>query len=215
VSEAAATLGALLERAAHFERGVRFLDAAEGDGVRLGYRELHERARGVAGALQARGLAPGEHVAIVLPTGPAFYDAFFGAALAGLVPVPLYPPVRLGRMDEYHERTSAMLRACRAKLVLTDRRVRRLLGEAVARAGGGLACEVVDALEGRAPLPVDVSPDDAAFVQFSSGTTVAPKPVELTHRQVLANARLIRGAILESWPEGPELTHVGVSWLPL
>lgn len=215
MSGSAATLGALLERAAGSDRGVRFLDATEGDGVRLDYGALYERALGVAGALQARGLAPGERVAIVLPTGPTFYDAFFGAVLAGLVPVPLYPPVRLGRLEEYHERTAAMLRACGAKLVLSDRRVRRLLGEAVARAGGGLACEAVVGLEPRRPLPVDVSPDDVAFVQFSSGTTVAPKPVQLSHRQVLANVSAIRGAILEAWPEGPDLTHVGVSWLPL
>jgi acyl-CoA synthetase (AMP-forming)/AMP-acid ligase II len=213
----AETLGALLARAALSgqDRGVRFLDASEGDGVRLRYLELYGRARGVAGALQARGLAPGDRVAIVLPTGPAFYDAFFGAVLAGLVPVPLYPPVRLGRMEEYHERTAAMLRACGAKLVLSDRRIRRILGQAVARAGTGLACEAVDALPRRELQPVSVSPDDVAFVQFSSGTTVAPKPVQLSHRQVLANVEVILGAILEAWPEGPELTHVGVSWLPL
>jgi acyl-CoA synthetase (AMP-forming)/AMP-acid ligase II len=210
----AETLAALLARAARFERGVRFLGPDEGDGVRLGYADLYARARGVAGALQARGLGPGERVAIVLPTSPAFYDAFFGAVLAGLVPVPLYPPVRLGRLDEYHERTGAMLRACGASLVLTDRRIRRLLGQASARAGG-VACEVVDALETREPAPAAASPDDVAFVQFSSGTTVAPKPVQLTHRQVLANVAAIRGAILEAWPEGPALTHVGVSWLPL
>jgi acyl-CoA synthetase (AMP-forming)/AMP-acid ligase II len=214
VSAAPATLADLLAHAAGFERGVRFLSAAEDDGLRLGYRAVHERARAVAGALQERGLAPGQRVAIVLPTGPEFYDAFFGAILAGLVPVPLYPPVRLGRLEEYHERTAAMLRACGARLVLTDRRVRRLLGEATARAGG-VACELVAALEARRPRPVPLAPDDVAFVQFSSGTTVAPKPVQLTHRQVLANVAAIRGAILEAWPEGPELTHVGVSWLPL
>ena len=59
------------------------------------------------------------------------------------------------------------------------------------------------------------APDDLAFVQFSSGTTVAPKPVRLTHRQVLANVDAIRTAILAAHPEGPSLTHVGVSWLPL
>jgi acyl-CoA synthetase (AMP-forming)/AMP-acid ligase II len=215
VREGGATLGELLVRAAESERGVRFLDAAEGDGERLSYRELLARARGVAGALQARGLAPGERVALVLPTGPAFYDAFFGCALAGLVPVPLYPPVRLGRLEEYHQRTAAMLRAAGARLVLSDRRIRRLLGRSIERAAPALGCEAVDALAPQEPSLAPVSPDALAFVQFSSGTTVAPKPVQLTHRQVLANAAAIRAAILAAWPEGPELTHVGVSWLPL
>jgi fatty-acyl-CoA synthase len=215
VSEEGSTLGALLVRAAESERGVRFLDAREGDGRWLSYGELLARARGVAGALQVRDLAPGDRVALVLPTGPEFYDAFFGCVLAGLVPVPLYPPVRLGRLDEYHRRTAAMLRAAGARLVLSDRRIRRLLGRSVESAAPPLGCEAVDALEPGEPECPPVAPDATAFVQFSSGTTVAPKPVQLTHRQVLANVAVIRDEILSAWPEGPELTHVGVSWLPL
>ena len=63
------------------------------------YRELLGRARRVARALVERGLARGARAALVLPTGPELYDAFFGVLLAGGVPVPLYPPVRLGRLD--------------------------------------------------------------------------------------------------------------------
>ena len=209
------TLAAALVRAAGSPKGVRFLDASEGEGTRLAWSELLARARGVAGALQARGLARGDRVALVLPTAPGFFDAFFGAMLAGLVPVPLYPPVRLGRLDEYHERTAAMLRGCDARLVLSDARLGRLLGRSLARAGGGLGCEALESLAPRAPEPVEIAPDDLAFIQYSSGTTVAPKPVRLTHRQVLANVRAIREAILAAHPEGPGLEHVGVSWLPL
>jgi fatty-acyl-CoA synthase len=215
VSEEGATLGTLLVRAAESERGVRFLDAREDDGQWLSYAELLARARGVAGALQARDLAPGDRVALVLPTAPAFYDAFFGCVLAGLVPVPLYPPVRLGRLDEYHRRTAAMLRASGARLVLSDRRIRRLLGRSVESAAPPLGCEAVDALAPVEAVSTPVAPDTTAFVQFSSGTTVAPKPVQLTHRQVLANVAVIREAILSAWPEAPDLTHLGVSWLPL
>jgi acyl-CoA synthetase (AMP-forming)/AMP-acid ligase II len=160
-------------------------------------------------------LAPGDRVALVLPTAPSFFDAFFGVMLAGLVPVPLYPPVRLGRLDEYHERTAAMLRASGARLVLSDKRIRRLLGRGIAAAQVELGCEAVDALAPAPAEPVAIAPDDLAFIQFSSGTTVAPKPVRLTHRQVLANVDAIRTAILSAHPEGPSLTHVGVSWLPL
>ncbi len=209
------TIAALLEHAAHSAHGIRFVDRAEGDGTRVGYGEVLERARGVAGALQRMGLAAGDRVALVLPTAPAFFDAFFGAMLAGLVPVPLYPPVRLGRLDEYHERTAAMLRASGARLVLSDRRIRRLLGRSIEAAAVELGCAAVDALVPLAPEPVALAPDDLAFIQFSSGTTVAPKPVRLSHRQVLANVDAIRTAILAAHPEGPSLTHVGVSWLPL
>ncbi len=208
-------IGDLLDRAARSDRGVRFLSRAENDGLRLSYAELYERACGVAGALQALGVEPGDRVAIVLPTTPAFYDAFFGASLAGAIPVALYPPVRLGRLEEYHRRTAQMLRAAGARLVLTDRRVGRLLGESIDRARPELGWRAVESLDAEPFRPVDVSPDAIAFLQFSSGTTVEPKPVALTHRQVIANAQIILSAILDAHPEDPERPHSGVSWLPL
>lgn len=53
------------------------------------------------------------------------------------------------------------------------------------------------------------------MVQFSSGTTVAPKPVSLTHSQVLANSRAISRMLLDRFPEAEGHAHCGVSWLPL
>jgi acyl-CoA synthetase (AMP-forming)/AMP-acid ligase II len=215
-----ATLGALLERAAGSLAGVRFLDRDERPDFQR-YADLLAGARAVARGLAARGLAGGDRVALVLPTGADFYHAFFGALLAGLVPVPLYPPVRLGRLAEYHERTAAMLRACGAALVVSDARVGRLLGVALAaarpRAGQVTAQALRAAGEGAAGAesgpPAD--PDAPAFLQFSSGTTGAPRPVTLTHRQVLANVDAIVAAILAAHPEGPGCRHAGVSWLPL
>ena len=67
----------------------------------------------------------GDRVALVLPTGPDFVACFFGVFCAGAVPVPLYPPVRLGKLDEYHRRTAAMLRAADSALVVTEERIHR------------------------------------------------------------------------------------------
>ena len=75
-----------------------------------GYSELLKRALGSAGALQRAGIEAGDMVAIILPTCPEFCDVFWGALFAGAIPVPLYPPVRLGRMDEYQHNTARMLR---------------------------------------------------------------------------------------------------------
>ena len=208
------TLAEALERAARFSAVVRFVDRHEAAET-LSYAALAERARRVAGGLAALGVEPGERVALVLPTGPEFYDAFFGAVLRGAVPVPLYPPVRLGRLAEYHSRTAAMIREVGARLVLTSPRVRRLLGPTILEARPAVGCLDVGDLPSAAYSRVNVGEDDLAFVQFSSGTTVAPKPIALTHRQVLANVNAILGAILEAFPEGPALRHAGVSWLPL
>ncbi len=204
-----------LERAAASNAVARFVDRRERE-TELGWGEVHRRARDVAGGLVALGVRPGDRVALILPTSPGFLDAFFGAMLAGAVPVPIYPPVRLGRLDEYHQRTARMLQAVEARLVISDRRVRRVLGRTVELARPELGLVRVDQLP-RRPLtsPPNVFPDDAAFIQLSSGTTMEPKPIRLTHRQVLANVGAILGAILEAHPEVDGLRHSGVCWLPL
>jgi len=210
------TLGAALLRAAERgpSHGLRFLDRRERETF-VTWPEVLKGALKVCAGLRALGIEPGDRVGLVFPTSPAFFDGFFGACLAGAVPVPLYPPVRLGRIDEYHKRTAAMLRAASARVVLADARVRRVLGETVALAALELGCLGPESLPAGDAPPVRVTEDALALVQFSSGTTVAPKPVALSHRAVLAQTRLIKQAIMDSWPESDALQHTGVCWLPL
>ena len=212
------TLVDALHRAATLDRpgsGMRFLDRRERETM-LSWPEVRRRALALAGGLLAAGVAPGDRVCIVLPTEAAFADAFFGTLLAGAVPVPLYPPVRLGRLDEYFSRTAAMVRAADAVAVVSNPRVMRVLGRLLdhvtPRCGLLDATRLVHAPPTTAASP---SPDHLAMVQFSSGTTVAPKPVGLTHAQVLANARAITDDLLTRFPESEGHQHCGVSWLPL
>ncbi len=205
----AATVDALLALAARHASGVTFLDLRERE-LHLGWAEVHARARRAAAALHALGIVPGDRVAIVLRTEPAFLDAFFGALLAGAIPVPLYPPVRLGRMEEYVAATARMVQVAGARLVLAHGAVRRLLGEVVARARPELGCRAADALErGHRELARESRPGDLALVQFSSGSTVDPKPVALTHAAVVAQT----ASILEVIRPTPQDRLV--SWLPL
>ena len=209
----AQTLAALLARAAASGiGGLRFV-ARDESAELLGWDEIHERALEAAAGLAELGVRPGDRVGLVFPTGPGFFDAFFGAVLAGAVPVPLYPPVRLGRLAEYHRRTAGMLAAAGARLVLADRRVRRLLGETLERAAPALGCRTIDELPrpGDRFAPPAADPADLAMVQFSSGTTVDPKPVALSHRAVLAQTRILDGC----WPDVGIERPTGVSWLPL
>jgi len=204
------TVGAALEAAASRPCGVTFVDLREQERW-LSWAEVARRARCAAGGLAARGLRPGDRVAIVLRTEPAFLDAFFGALLAGAVPVPLYPPVRLARLEEYFGATARMLRVSGARLAVTSPGVRRLLGEAVARAGPGLDLGVADAAE-LAPYPelsVPSKPEDLALVQFSSGSTVDPKPVALAHSNLLAQVEALTALV------SPTSADALVSWLPL
>ncbi|OFX24125.1 MAG: AMP-dependent synthetase [Anaeromyxobacter sp. RBG_16_69_14] len=202
-------VNALLAQAAPHPSGVTFLDLHERE-LHLRWAEIHARARRVAASLETLGVCPGDRVAVILRTEPAFVDALFGTLLAGAVPVPLYPPVRLGRMEEYLSATARMIRVSGARLVLANGAVRRLLGEVVARARPELGCRSVEGLErsGR-ELARAVDPGDLALVQFSSGSTVDPKPVALTHASVVAHT----AAILDLVRPTPD--DKLVSWLPL
>ena len=201
----------MLERTSRdSQTGLRLLDRHE-DAEFYPYPDVWRRALGVCGGLQDLGVEPGDRVALVYPTSIEFIDSFFGTILAGAVPVPLYPPVRLHRLEEYETRTARMLDAVTARLVLADSRVRRILGPAVAAAEPPLGCRILEDLSGRPGEPVRPSADDLAMVQFSSGTTVDPKPVALSHRAVVAQT----DGLNAHWPLTEGITHSGVSWLPL
>jgi acyl-CoA synthetase (AMP-forming)/AMP-acid ligase II len=203
------TLVAALAAAAGRPSGVTFVDLHEAEEW-IPWAGVARRARRAAAALAAAGVAPGDRVAIVLRTEPAFLDAFFGAWLAGAVPVPLYPPVRLGRMDEYAAATARMLAVAGVRLVVSGGGARRLLGAAVERAAPPLGClDAADLVRGEAELAREAAPGDLGLVQFSSGSTVDPKPVALTHAALAAQADLLVAAT------HPGAVDVLVSWLPL
>src|SRR5690606_15466873 len=125
-----------------------------------------------------------------------------------------YPPVRLGRLDEYVARTAAMLQAVGAVALVSDARVQRVLGRVLDRARPPLGL-LLDGSLARPPLVDPAGPRDLALGHFSSGTTVDPKPVALTHAQVLANARCILDVVLDVAPLDGDPPAAGVSWLPL
>lgn len=211
------TASAALEAAAAHPSGVTFVDLRERE-VRVAWSEVAWRARRAAAALADAGVRPGDRVAVVLRTEPLFLDAFFGVLAAGGVPVPLYPPVRLGRLAEWIAATARMIDVSGARLVVSGGASRRLLGEVVARARpelGWLAAG--DLVRGRQDpsgglaerVPEERVPDDLALVQFSSGSTMDPKPVALTHRALGAQVASLTALVR------PTSADVLVSWLPL
>jgi fatty-acyl-CoA synthase len=179
------------------------------------YRDVLASAQAAAASLQKRGIKPGDRVALVLPTSKGFLDAFLGCQLAGAVPAALYPPFRLGKLDEYFTRTRQMLSKIGARLLITDARIKKLLGPVTS----GVEClESVmdvndlagDGMQWRFP---EVQPGDPAFLQFSSGSTREPKAVIMTHRSLIANLEMMASAFRAIPNANPE--NGGVCWLPL
>ncbi|OBG28528.1 fatty acyl-AMP ligase [Mycobacterium sp. 852002-51057_SCH5723018] len=204
------TLTEMLATAAQSGESLFFVDRKEQD-LKVPMAQVREHALSIAADLTARGVQKGDRVALVLPTGPEFVESLFGVLCAGAIPVPLYPPVRLGRLEEYHHKTAAMLQAVDAALVVTDERIRRFLGVAVSMSAPRLGCVTASSLGGWNSLEVEVAPDDVALIQFSSGTTNDPKPVALTHASLLSNLASIEAYLIAEGEPNP----VGVTWLPL
>jgi fatty-acyl-CoA synthase len=183
----------------------------DGRSIELPYKELLAHACSIGAALRARGLETGDRVALVLPEIDAFVRSFFGISAAGLVPVPLCPPGQAGDLQTFARQSNHVLSAARVKAIITSPDVAPLLD---LRAIPSMPFVVsVDELDGHAPLdaPVAVSLDAIALLQFTSGSTAAPKGVVLTQRNIAANVTAISG------PDGlnATLNDVAVSWLPL
>jgi fatty-acyl-CoA synthase len=175
------------------------------------YPQVLERSLACGAALQEMGLRPGERVALIASTTPASIFALLGIWLAGGIPSCL-PPIVLGRLADYQGTTSRMLAAFAPSLILTDLRTRRALAPVVAEQRPRLGLHAVDGLPtaSRAWVPVESRPSDIALIQFSSGTTVDPKPVALGHEGILHNVRAMLARYLTPYDQ-----LSGVSWLPL
>ncbi len=186
----------------------------EGESPTLTFGELFASAERVAADLAKRGIGRGDAVAIMLPTSPDFFHTFAGVLLAGATPVPIYPPFRADRIEEYASRQSAILANAGARLLITfheAERVAKLLKPRVASLAGVVTATALIESRVAAPLGPQLHSrgDDLALLQYTSGSTGNPKGVMLTHANLLANVRSIGAALaLRS-------DDTGVSWLPL
>jgi 1-acyl-sn-glycerol-3-phosphate acyltransferase len=190
----------------------------------LTFGELYAAAQKCAEELARRGVPPGGRVSLMLPTSRQFFICYTGILLAGAVPVPIYPPFRADRIEEYAGRQSAILNNAGVCLLLTFRRaeaVAKLLKPRVKSLHDVVEAEkLLEAAEKAPPpapgaLPAFISgtrirkSSDIALLQYTSGSTGDPKGVVLTHANLLANMRVIA--------QGVQLGRedVGISWLPL
>jgi fatty-acyl-CoA synthase len=213
----ATTLAAAIEEAAKCDptRGFRFVPETSGDAseASFSYTAIERASARYGGALQALGLRKGDRVALILPTNEDFVLCFFGALRAGIIPVPIYPPLGLGQLQGYLDNTRHIVRKSGAKVLVTDSRIKRLLGTVQSASPDLEQIVAVEAIrESQEPLrAARIDSSDIAFLQFTSGSTSRPKGVTLTHANLLANI----DAFMRIGLRAGDGTDVGVSWLPL
>lgn len=140
---------------------------------RLSSVEIRDRAAQVAGALNARGIGHGDHVAFQMPTGIDALVMYRACWIAGVVAIALHPTAQARQL------TNALDQAEPALLVADADSALHSLPGAV----------TIDELTGGAVPPPSLQPGDDAVVLFSSGSTGAPKGVIHTHQSLVYKAR--------------------------
>jgi natural product biosynthesis luciferase-like monooxygenase protein len=188
--------------------GYTFLLDGEADGQHLTYGVLDRQARAIAAQLQQLGAA-GERALLLYPPGLSYIAAYFGCLYAGVIAVPVYPP--------QHKRTIARLFAiaadAQATIALTTSAIRRSLHDQ--------DIPGFDEMGFRALATDELTMDQAdtwqmpqltgatlAFLQYTSGSTAAPRGVMVSHANLLHNLEQIYCGF------GHSPASQGVIWLP-
>ena len=204
----------LRHRALHqgSSRAYTFLADGETENAVLTYEQLDRRARAIAAALADRGASPGDRVILLYPPGLDFITAFFGAIYAGVIAVPCYPPHR-SQLARSLPRLTAILANADPSVVLCPAEVAALSAwVAHDPVPGALPWVATDTLGDDAAASwkePDVGPSTLAFLQYTSGSTAAPRGVMVTHGNLLHNLAVANHV------EENDADSVSVSWLPV
>lgn len=181
----------------------------EGEDDRVTYRQLDEQARSIAAWLQVLGAA-GKHAILLYPSGLPYMTAFFACLYADVLAIPAYPP----HSERFVPRIRAIVQDSQATVILTTTQIK----SGVKRWFAGvpeleklewlttddIPVQMADAWQ--EPL---VTPENLAFLQYTSGSTSLPKGVMVSHGNLLHNLKLQQ----QIWGQTAESIHV--SWLPI
>ena len=149
---------------------------------RISYKELLNKARLAAGAMQSLGIGKDDRVAILMPNGEQWLTLFYGAALIGAITVPVNTRFKAAEIDFCLKQSGAKA------LFYVERFLGNDYAAMVREIGFELAIDMSKDLGNGTYKKTEVEPDDLLLIQFTSGTTAHPKGVMLTHDNMLRNA---------------------------
>ncbi|MFQ5559759.1 MAG: aminotransferase class I/II-fold pyridoxal phosphate-dependent enzyme [Nitrospinota bacterium] len=187
-----------------------FFERLEETQLSLNYFELDQKARAVAATLQKKGIR-GERALLIYPTGLDFITAFMGCLYSGVIAIPVWPPTE----DKSIRNLKHIIKDANPALALTNSALKN--NEQFTNFSRDSQKENnlqwIDTGEISNDLASNyqeesVGEDDIAYLQYTSGSTSDPKGVKISHRNIIANARLIEQTYSLS------RSTIGLSWLP-
>lgn len=176
-----------------------------GEGEHLRYAELSDASRRMAAGLAAAGAREGDVIGILCPNSPAFLQGILAAGRIGAAACPLPLPMGMRDLAGYLRRTQAIVDSAHVTYLVTVPKLRAV----TSGLSGPRVFDAPSLAEHDHARLGGASPGHTAILQFTSGSTAAPKGVVLTHANVISCADSIKEAIkiteADSWG----------SWLPL
>ncbi|MFM7946567.1 fatty acyl-AMP ligase [Hafnia paralvei] len=187
------TLVEALDYAAQGSAGMNFYDRRNQLEAVLEYRDLQSKAIAGARRLLSLNLNKGDRVAIIAETSVGFVEAFFSCQYAGLVAVPLAIPMGVGQRDSYTAKLQGLLASCKPAAIISSNEWLSLINVVNIDSP---TIHILSNEDFNALPEMDIelqlpSPDDIAYLQYTSGSTRFPRGVIITHREVMANLRAI------------------------
>lgn len=208
------TLAEAIAKIGHFHpaNGFTFQDD---QGVESTYYfpQLERATAARAAGLARLGMIKGDRVGLVIVDPENFVLVFLAMVRLGIVPVPISPPMYLASVDTYVRQVGAILTSAHARLLIVSEKLVLTMQPLAQKVAPLERIVTVGDLHGSGvppPYP-SITPEDIAFLQYTSGSTMDPRGVIVSHRALMNNVEAFMGHGLKMNPS----VDRGVSWLPL
>ncbi|RQW22569.1 SDR family NAD(P)-dependent oxidoreductase [Bacillus sp. C1-1] len=202
------SIGQLLSEAAQRkDRGVTFIENDESETF-VSYEELFLAAKKRLYGLQQIGVQAGDSVMVILEDNKEFLKTFWACILGGIIPAPLSYPQSFKTKSTALEKVKSIWTVLGEPLILSDERAAQSSINELLDANMNWVEAIQLDHENQYGELAKVDTLDAAFIQFSSGSTSLPKGVLLSHKNLLAN--------IDSIVDAAQFTDMdrSLSWMP-